>query len=322
MKHALLIKICSLGTALVITNALHPYIYDLTVLELKDSYSGPKKTFIGLSDYHDKQHPHNAIQRDYVLKVAQELQGRKVQFLVEDLSSASSIGNFGCASYVLNSKQGMLAHLAQDIARINIPVLNLEYRYHRVISCGGLLTSKYTSPYQFQPACSIRIADIHQEMSQLCDLISTYDDWKAHDWYQENINKTNGAARTLKLDKKHDMSVANYVSIMQNRYRQNKYALLRQLLTFDSGLLDCVMVHETIKKEADHEVVIAVAGGTHIENVVATLQTIGFDKKYHAKSSQGPYRDTLCTALAHESCASFVRKPSAIDITVMERFLK
>lgn len=251
---------------------INAFIYKIQVLENSD------QTIIGLSDWHDNKLPIGKTHRRQILDVAKRHKA-KVKLAVEDLSSSNASGKHACTKLALSSSHGVLASLTKDCNKQNIPVENLEYRFDRVIAFGPLLHIK--DPQKCLGACSITVQNITQEVQQTLQEIAHYNDSKQlNSIYKQMVSYITQQLRKLNFGQHAKDSVAQFIA--KTTTQKNRNDKLKQLLTFDSGLLDCKLLH-TIHNNPNTRYLVIIAGGTHVDRTCNILQRFGYTKKYASK---------------------------------------
>ena len=294
------------------------YIYEIKVLKKWDKETDNYCLIIGCSDFHDKMHPSNTAQRAYLTGLLSTCHS-SMKVILEDLSSPNSSGSYGCKQFWLNSHRGILASLAKECSAQGLDVENIEYRYSRVIALGGLLTQLHESAYKSSPACAIRIGCLVDEVDQMIKKIETYcDNAGLNYWYKESCNRIKKNMRALHLESSKELSSAAY---FEKEAPRNRLIFLKKLLTFDSNLLDCALVHSIINT-SNKSVIVALAGGTHIDRAFEKLVTQGYTQIYATPVSFRHDYD-IANALGSPILpGGYCIKPAAIDLHILEEYIK
>lgn len=299
---------------------LQGYIYEIKVLRKWDAKAARYHYVIGLSDFHDKAHDANVVQREQLVKMLCNINPASSKILVEDLSSPNSFGKGRCNQFMLTSQKGILASLAQQCHKLGLDVDNIEYRYCRVICLGGLLTQINESPYRFEPARTVRIATLLEEVEHMLAQIQAYSDGKPLDaWYHQSCKEVSHALKKLKFHSFHSLSCADY--IQQASKSVERMGLLKHLLTFDSALVDCMLVH-AIANAADKERVVAIAGGTHITRAFDQLAKLGYSKMYSSKTQFHKDYDLANCLGSNILPGGYCMKPAPLDVSILQDFLQ
>ena len=253
------------------------YIYELTTL-VKASKEPQKQYIVFFSDFHDKKLPINQIQSQKIAYTLRRCHPFFVAVLTEDLSSQGHGGNHGCGKYTLNSLGGVLGGLATRCRSYGLQVINLEYRYCRVVAFGPAANSVHvrTNGMQNCPG-SITIQELLDEIQGVVQEIQRYDDGPfLNEQYKKSIKAIQHDIELLTLPASRHMLVhdflTNYVP-----YTQDKAAALKNLLTFDSELLDLKMVHAIVANSSAHYVLVF-AGGSHVDRAAALLKKSGYQE--------------------------------------------
>lgn len=294
------------------------YVYQVQVIQSRDSQARPQ-VIIGLSDFHDKMHPANNAQRTVFLNMLSSIKQRDSYVVItEDLSSPNVYGAHQVHQYTISSRQGMLAGLTQDCQKRGVATYNLEYRYGRVIAFGQLLHQPLAHPFQHQPACIITIADLLDEVEKMASYVhQSLVGQQSNALFVKQYAKMKKAIKRLELSQYRTSSCAAFLHCCTTQV--DRTAFLKELLTFDSCLIDCAMVDHIAKaQQATH--VIVVAGGTHITRTFEHLKNQG-------------YTQSFCSALALEQPRGLTtmvsagtlkqgERPAAIDISCLRQFIK
>lgn len=292
------------------------YLYELKVMRAP---GGRKQVYIiGCSDYHDKYHQANSEQRAELLSLIERNAGR-VRLLVEDLSSPNTFGNHGCNPFLLTSNQGILASLTKDCQKRGVAVDNIEYRYCRVIAFGRMLAQPTASPFACQPACMTRMGCMYDEVMAMLRTIESFNDGPIlNAWYKQTCNAVYKSLLDLQIPKLAGLSAAAYLE--QQSKGRDRMALLKQLLTFDGGLFDCTLVHSIVNHK-DSSVIMAVAGGTHIQRAFEQLARVGYEPVYNSEVSIHRDYDLQKNIGSQPQPGGFVLKPGPINLDKLKQYL-
>lgn len=298
---------------------LQGYIYEIKVLRKLHPETKGYTTVIGLSDFHDKFDETNAAQRAQLIHYISQADKQKLKIIVEDLSSANSCGTCGWNQYILASTQGLLAGLSEQCKSQGCVTDNIEYRYCRVISLGGLLLQVHESPYNYQPACAITVSSLIQEVEDMVQRVKSFNDGSAiNDWYKKCSDLASSKLDTLYLHTHASLSSAAYVH--KGASKNDRLAFLKELLTFDSALVDCALVHSVVQAK-DQSCVLIIAGGTHIKNAFDQLQKFGYQPSYASTISYSREYD-LSKALGSPIMnGGYAVKPKPIAIDIVKNYL-
>lgn len=297
---------------------VNAYVYQVKVLQPQDPHS-KNRCIIGMSDFHDKTHPSNAAQRAFFLQLLSSIKDKTTCVVItEDLSSPNIYGSHQSHHYTIASRQGMLAGLTKDCQQRGFTAYNLEYRYARVIALGQLLHQPLAHPFQHQPACTVTIADLLGEVEKMAAYVqSSLVDQHTTALYMRTMAKMKKAIKRLELSSYKTSSCAAFLHL--NTTHESRTAFLKELLTFDSCLIDCAIVNQiTQLKDATH--IIVVAGGTHITRVCNHLATQGYRQSFQSDLMlEQPHGITT------HVCAGALRqadRPAPIDLSCLQQFIK
>jgi hypothetical protein len=275
------IRAMVLGMCGLVSSGAYAFIYEVKVLKKWDSARKRYHYFMGLSDFHDKQHEATPAQIEAIQDLLKQMPRQETKVIVEDLSTENHCGRKSCGRFFLNSRGGILGGLAQTCKANRLEVDNVEYRYCRVIALGPLLHNLKADLSSIPSLKGVRVSDIMQEVQSTADHIKRYNDGSTlAKWYAQHLRDLAVHIERLKMDQYKNMSMAEYVS--KHTTQVNRLKILKYLLTFDSDLLNVLMVHY-VQAAADKERVVAVAGGTHIMHVVEMLKKLGYKEVYSSK---------------------------------------
>ena len=254
------------------------YIYEVKVLRKWCDADKSYHYFVGCSDFHDRLNDANGVQRQEILKKLALVDKNRTQILLEDLSSPNNNGIHGCNNYYLTSERGILASLTKECQKLGLPVNNLEYRYCRVISLGGLLNNSDKSAFEVTTAAQVLVGEFINEVAQTVKEIRGYTgNYRLLSWYKTSCNLVEQRIKDYQFEQMKNKSLAAYFEAHASRY--GRMAFLKQLLTFDSNLFDCKLLNAVVSA-TDKTKVIAFAGGTHIERTVKQLEKMGYQSVY------------------------------------------
>jgi len=273
---SLILGLC--GLASCVTQA---FIYEIKVLKRWDVARQRYHYFIGCSDFHDKRHEATPAQINAIHQLLMRVPKKDTKVIVEDLSTENNCGRKACGRFFLNSRGGILGGLTETCKAYNLSVDNVEYRYCRVIALGPLLHNLKADLSTIPSLRGIRVEDLMQEIQTAMDQIKRYDDGRAlAKWYAQNLKELAVHIQRLKMESQVSDSMADYVA--KHTTQATRLKLIKYLLTFDSDLLNVIMVHN-VQAAANKERVLAFAGGTHIARVIDMLKTMGYKEVYSTK---------------------------------------
>jgi hypothetical protein len=272
------------------------YIYRLRVVEKPAQGNCHKQIIVLLSDYHDKKHPANKQQRAQLETFLSTYIPGKVKLIVEDLSSANNDGRMICCNYGINCVDGMLGQLAHKVRQMGVNVDNVEYRYCRVAAIGPLINNIGADPHSFRSSTSITLAALHKEIINEIEKIKKYDDGKKlNRFYKRALAAVGSTLSQLCICKaERTKSVACYCAHIQSKHYREE---LEKICIFDSSLIDSNIMHSIAC--SNEQIIFIVAGGSHIEQVDAWLESIG----------------------SQELLLITSRQSEPIDISVLQKFI-
>jgi hypothetical protein len=287
----------------------YSFIYQAQILQRWDSHYQYYQTIIGLGDFHDKKHPSTGQQRQYLEHVLNACDKHNTHVVVEDLSSTNCHGCHGCGPFILNSRAGILGGLTDSCRRLCLSVTNLEYRYCRVVALGPIFNNHDMPIHTFQSARAVPLEALYREIMREINEILTYRDGMTLErYYRQCIDPILTSVKQIHLDVHKKMTVADYLTTYATTSKIRSQ-LLNRLLTFDSALFDCKVIH-AINQASDKKTIIVVAGGTHINHMTCILNMIGYKHIFTSK----------LVVSSHCQNSTEIR-PEAIDLGMIARYL-
>ena len=310
-------SVCFIGMLSIST--LYAFVYNANVLRLYDNEAHDYQYIIGASDFHDKLHQANDTQRATLERILNGCSKRDTLVIAEDLSSSNVNGCRGCCQFIINSNKGILAGLTTYCSNHWIPVVNVEYRYCRVATLGPLINNSTALPSSFSSTNTITVQQLMDEVNKVIDEVLKYNDSKIlQAEYVKHIEHIKTYMKNLKMPQYAQKTVAEY--LVGTTTAQNRMARIKELLTFDSALLDMRIVHEILKVPHKKQIVIC-AGGTHIENVSNLLQKIGY-KPERAGSIKYEQERNLERCVGSHIVDGACVKPQPIGLDLISSYVK
>ena len=297
------------------------YAYDLKVLRKWYPNYNRYHYWVGVEDFHDKTHTANAPQR---VKIEESLpchNPKDLLVLVEDLSSVNDAGRVGCGPYYINSRVGILAGLGIFCRLNSIPVFNVEYRYCRVVGLGPVINNITTDPALFPSVQKVTIGQLAHEIDRVrTDLLlgNTKDAFKT--LIQEKAREVTQEMKQLHLMQDYKKTVADYLKT--NSTPLARLDLVQKLLTFDGIFIGLKFAHATMQKAPNTLKIIALGGGTHINEAYEILQKIdNWEPVIHAQSNNGP-SSAISKSIGSSTDALNGSKPKPVSLELLEHYLK
>jgi hypothetical protein len=294
------------------------FIYEIKILERYSPELQANQYFIGCSDFHDKVHQANKEQSAVIERIFANCDKCRTKALVEDLSSPNSKGCASCGRFYINSRGGVLGGLTQKGKSMGVDIDNLEFRYCRVTTLGPVLNNIRANMFELPSVASIYMDKLRQEVMQNIHEIQGYNDGpELAKLYNGLIADIAKKMQTLKIDAHGSMTVAQFLA-HHARDDFQRLELIKQLLTFDSELLDIKIVHETLAaKNKKH--VVAIAGGSHIEKSARMLEKVGFKPVTLTQISYAQERDLKSCLGSNIIDGAYCIKPQPIKIDFIEQ---
>lgn len=254
---------------------VYPYIYMMHMLQYV-APSGRELWVLGLGDFHDRVHIKTNLQRDGFEKLLQAIAECKTLVLVEDLSSPNTVsGCVGCGYLRIDTKGSFLAGLADACIKAGVQTLNLEYRFCRVAGLGPLL-NRASSPNMHIQNNYVSVAVVHAEVLSQIARIKSFDDGSfLNEYYTKTIAQLYRHMTKINFDAHKKTTLSDYIG------PELPQDIIKDLLMFDSALLDLEMVH-AIVNATNKEIIIMVAGAAHITNVATIMEQIGYKTVYRS----------------------------------------
>jgi hypothetical protein len=311
--NARLMAIMILCLLIIPTN--RAFIYMATVMHKWDDCAQRSRWFIGLGDYHCKEHPITLKHRQELEQLLAETQQGRCKLLVEDLSSKNADGRFNCGRFQVNSRGGLLGGLTDVCQSYGIATHNLEYRYTRVCALGPILNKPHADPYSFASVRGITAGQMHAEVADELANIAQYNDGMLlNRWYAERTQAVMRRLVTLRWQQMATMSAADMLADLKPLERQKK---IEDLLTFDSSLFDIKLVHAIVQNDAER--IYAIAGGSHIKRVRVLLQKLGYVQVDVGVVSCSDEQASVADSI---ECFDerFADQPRPIDLQWLKRF--
>lgn len=294
--------------------SLDAYIYHAVVMRKWHADLNRFHYFIGLGDFHHKQHPANQQHLDELQQLLVGSQNGSLRILTEDLSVANDIGRRGVQGFSINSRGGLLGGLTDVCRGYGIDTQNLEYRYARVCALGPVLNDTSRDPSSFDSTRRLSVGDLTDEIYTELDRIAQFRDGPdLQAWYTSCVREVEKKMAFFNWPAYQRASVAEYVS----HTKKPLVPFLQNLLTFDAGLLDVKIVHE-IMQHSDVERTCAIAGGSHIDRAGKALQKIGYTSVWHTTSDGAAMSAIDVGPEAYK--AEYAIKPAPISLDLLKKF--
>ncbi len=297
---------------------LSAYSYDIKALRKWQPAYNRYHYWIGICDFHDKTHPDNSIQRAKIEEWLLSYNHLDSLIVVEDLSSCNAEGRTGCGPYYINSRAGILAGLGNFCNTHNIPVVNVEYRYCRVVGLGPIINNITANPSLFPSAKKMTIADLTSEIEQTYQQLSTNTgNMTFKILMQEKAALIMQEMKKLQLLDKGKKTIADY--LLESSTPINRLSVVKNLLTFDGILIGMKLVDATIKAEHKKKI-ISFGGGTHINEAYEILQKVaGYEP---ITTSVAPGSPNSLGKNIGATATRYFSKPAPISIELLEHYLK
>lgn len=243
-----------------------------------DGSRGRYQKVLAYSDFHDQltaitQQVH-ATQSVHIDNLLKKVNKNSCKIIVEDLCAANDRGCASCGNFCVRPRGGILGGLTEKCQAAGASVCNVEYRFCRVTSLGPVFNAPSADPASFASTTMITMGALRDEIARTIGEIETYRDGS----FLQNVHQKGVAAVKKKmndfaLSRENTVSVARYVG--DHMRGGNKLEMLKDLLIFDSQLLDSKILHQIVTA-ADKELIVLFAGGSHCANVCGALEKMGY----------------------------------------------
>lgn len=297
---------------------VHPFIYEVVVLKRWHQQCGTYQYFIGLSDFHDKEHGANTRQLADIERYLEDQNRATTKVIIEDLSTGPDGGHGSCGQFFINSRGGILGGLAQRCHNKGLRVDNIEYRYCRVASLGPVINNLDKHVHEFPSACGVTVHDIAYEIYKALEEIVNHTGSEVLASCRDTaVQEVQPYMRKLRLARNSECSVADYLQAAT----QDRSEFLKQLLTFDAVLLDLKLAHSVVTTH-DCTNIIAIAGGSHIRRVKEILQEAGYHLVYETPVDYNREYDLRRCKGTNIINGLFCERPEPVDLKILNQFGK
>jgi len=314
-----IIKYCLLLLAMLSMSS-RAFIYELIVLRRWNASFGRYQYFIGLSDFHNKKHQANQVQLRDLVAILKQTPSHMTKIGSEDISSDGS-GNRrkNCGRFVVVSRGGILGGLTSKCRELGLDVQNFEYRFCRVASLGPVLNNLTANLESLASVQATPVSALIQEVESVFSQLASYRDGAfLNVLYGRFVRDIRRKMHQLKLYRYADKTVADYLKTMTTP--KGRLPLLKDLLTFDSILLDLQMTHSIINMQNKLNF-LAIAGGSHIRRVAQLLTKFGYEPVRRTRPLfVREYNINKCLG-GHIVQGKYCRRPKPIDIKAIADFL-
>ncbi len=295
------------------------FIYEVSVLRKWNGKLGRYSYFVGLSDFHDRTNKVNEVQIRDLQSILFNCSSNTIKVGSENISSPSKGRRASCGRFFVHARGGVLAGFGQTCKELGLPLENVEFRYCRVASLGPVLNNLDSDMRSFSSVRTIKVSDLIKEVEAICGEIRSYQDGELlKDFYDKCIERVYKRMRNQKLYKYKDKTVAAYLE--STTTRNNRINFLKELLTFDSILIDLRLLHSVISSQ-DSLNYLAVAGGSHITRVSQLISKLGWEWVHTTKPKfVREYKIRKCLG-GNIIQGRYCRKPKPVDVRLIENFL-
>lgn len=306
--------------ALSAATVCRAFVYESMVLRSWDKESGRYRYFVGLSDFHDNANRINGEQLAVLQSLLTAVPQEKLVVGLEDITSAGMTTSNIEKEFCIKAEGSFLAGCAQACRALRLPTNNFEYRYYRVASVGPALNNLQAPVHTFESTRKISVALLVREIEDVCSQIQAYQDGHVlREFYGICVNDVKKQMQELGLYEHSNKSVADYLETVARS--EQRLALMKKLLTFDSVLLDVRMLH-SILTENKRSIYMICAGGSHTARVAQLLIKCGYEHVHTTQSNSiREYNLEKCLG-SNIIDGAYCQKPTPIDLHGIERFLR
>lgn len=303
--------------ASILFNAnMSAYIYDFVVMS---KWNGSQyRYFIGLSDFHDKEHKSNKFQVNDINKLISRFSRENLKIGAEDIGSPGITKDGYCGRFFVLSQGGVLNDFVKLCRLQNLNFSNFEYRYCRVASLGPILNNLDKDLKSFSSANSTFVFALIKEVEEILDELNGYKDSKLlKDLYAHSSAKMKNLMKEMNLYQYADMTVADFIT--KHSTEKNLLSFIKKLLTFDSVLFDLRLLHDILQQENSSNY-LAIAGGSHISRVTKFLSKLGYKFVKSARPEFTQERNLDKCLGSHIIDGKYCRRPKPIDLSLVVDF--
>ncbi len=279
MKYAHMMLVIFL--IVTVSGTVSAFIYQIQILRKWLPDQNTYQYVIGLSDWHDKLTEISTQQRSYIEELLQQLDTHKAKVIVEDLSSMGNGDQATCATFAINTRGGILGGLAQDCHKLGFDVENIEYRHCRVASISPVLQKVDGDLSSFASTRVISVDMVRQEVIEAMNQIAALEDNnQVAKECKKYVHEIESHMKRLHWDRHAKESIAQYLDM--HAKKNQRMPLLKDLLTFDSWLLDAKIVLGVLNA-TDKQTVFVIAGGTHVVQAAQLLEQLGYEVQFKSE---------------------------------------
>jgi len=123
---------------------------------------------------------------------------------------------------------------------------------------------------------------------------------------------------TLKLHSFVNLTVADYLDLMSTK--KNRVEVLKNLLTFDSILVDLRLLHSVVNSK-NKSSYLALAGGSHIKRVAKLISKLGWEWVHSTTPTFIKERSMRKCLGGNIIEGKFCKKPKSIDVRFIKDYL-
>jgi len=271
---------------------LDAYIIEICGLKKQNTIKKGPQWIIGLSDLHDKNHPKSMHQKREILQFLLQLPKRESKILIEDLSSPSVHGNKTCGKFYIKVNGGVLSGFSQECRMHNLPVENHEFRFCRVSALSPLLKQvKEASSI----ASKIKVSSIYDEIKRSIERVNSFNiaPNSLQKKFQSIVLDVKKKLKALEIVPSNNVSIQEYIET--HIPLEKRADFIKNLLVFDSELLDFQLMEAALNAQGKKYVII-IAGGAHIKRIFTMLKNHGYAVHYQEKAKKVFSSDRNCCA--------------------------
>lgn len=263
------------------------YIYRIEILRKWDSSNNRYQYILGFCDCHKRIAKKNREHCSYLKSFFSFCDPEDTKLIIEDLGSPNHAGIDSCGSISFKPAGGLLSEIANLAHEAHIiHKENLEYRYCRAAGFAPLFNQKqHMQKPGFAPTFSISIKSIVQEIIDTILLVQNQAKNTAYEKYaQKKIAEVITHIRQLEWNLNSKTTVSDYTKKYPIRGTASG---IESIFTFDSKLFDLKLIHAILKTKNEN-LIIVIAGGSHIQSSFRLLTQLEYESVSSIKTDKLP----------------------------------
>lgn len=336
-----------LGTLLMILLAMvgtcaDAYIYRVDVLRRCDKRTGKYQYLFMMGDWHDAMKVDHASvkHREEIEALLDRAKKNPLQvgFIVEDAVSNCPVHKAGCKKNV-KSEKGVLPGLHICCSQRGISVDNAEYRFLRMRACRPWLHTYLNNMVKEKPTAAqvkdtaeriktksgelarVNIGDIFNEYQSVLNVVHAGENvgFIGNPLIQHYTDVIKQRALGLRLEDNTHTTLNDYLTKASEDRKKNVMTVLADLLTFDSELVD-LLILKGIVSRLNTPYLFVIAGGAHTARVTSLLSRYGYEL---LETVQGRTRSQFDLSQCVGACVingTHCQQPEPVSLDVIKKY--